>query len=58
MSTMHPLINPLRRMVSSSRCYTYYASRANLLALFLLDYRVKFGGLIGCDVMVLLAGAQ
>ena len=56
--TMHPRIDPLRGMVSSSYCCSSCAFCANLSALFLLDYCVEFGGLIGGDVMVLLAGAR
>jgi hypothetical protein len=44
--------------VSSSHCCTSCAFCANLSVLFLLDYCVEFGGLIGGDVMVLLAGAR
>jgi hypothetical protein len=58
MSTMHPRIDPLRGIVSSSHCCTSCASCANLSALFSLDCCVEFGGLIGGDGMVLLAGAR
>jgi hypothetical protein len=49
MSTMHPRIDPLRGMVSSSYCCTSHAFCANLSALFLLNCCIEFGGLIGGD---------
>jgi hypothetical protein len=58
MSTMHLRIDPLRGMVSSSHCCTSCVFCANLTALFLLDCCVELGGLIGGDVMVLLAGVR
>jgi hypothetical protein len=58
MSTTHPRIDPLRGMVSASLSRALCTFCANFLAVFLLDYCIKLGGLICGDVMVLLASAR